>query len=116
MSKTAASLLPDGFDALEPFVLSWALSGTANRLQRRLQSQSTERQAFYDVAKNFLKPAIAYLDRTPLKQVSPQEQRLMDLMLMLAHISLAVEMQKDDEDKNAGFRKNIRLVRSVADQ
>jgi len=41
---------------------------------------------------------------------------LLDLLLAFTHISLAVELQRDDEPQHAVFRHRMRITRSPADQ
>ncbi len=110
------SLLPPGFEALEPFVEPWAVAGTANRAHRRLVSRETDRVAFFTAAKHLLAEALTYLDTKPLEQFDEKEQRLMNLMLSLCHVSLAVEMQRDDEEKHARARRHMKITRSAADR
>ena len=49
------------------------------------------------------------------KQFKAESKRLMDLMLTLAHIALAVEIQGPDEIKSAPSRDRTRIIRSAAD-
>jgi hypothetical protein len=114
MSNTA-SLLPAGFKALEPFVASWATFGTAGRAQRRNESTASERSAFYEAAKDLAPDALALLDQKPLEAFDEREERLMNLMLSLAHVSLAVESQGSDEERHAEYRQYMRIIRSSAD-
>ncbi len=113
--SSAASRLPPGFERLAPFVDAWSLVGAAHRAQRRLESNGTERAAFYDAAKDLLPAALAHLDQKPLAQFDAQETRLMNLMLSFAHVALAVEVQADDEAKQAQARKHLRITRASAD-
>jgi hypothetical protein len=112
---TDARSLPAGFESLEPFVERWALEGTANRDRARTQSSPAERTAFYEAAKPKVAEALALLDRKALRDFDPQEQRLMNLLLSLAHVSLAVELQGPDESVHAQARSHMRITRSPAD-
>lgn len=113
---TAPTVLPDGFAALEPFVAGWAIAGTANRAARRSASSAEEREAFFTAASPLLDPALSYLDSRALGVLSPAERRLMNLMLSLAHVALAVEIQGPDETPSAASRDRMRITRSSADQ
>ena len=107
-------LLPRGFEALEPFVAAWAIPGTAARAQRRVDSTEAERVAFYSAAKDLVPLALSHLDRKPVTALDPQERRLLDLLLTLAHISLAVEVQGDQEAVQALGRQQMKITRSTA--
>jgi hypothetical protein len=107
--------LPEGFEALEPFVADWAIKGAANRARRRLDSEEAERVAFFDAAKPLLEPALARLDQTPLDRFDEREKRLMDLMLTFAHVALAVEIQGDDEPKHAKDARFMNITRAPSD-
>lgn len=112
---TAAKLLPEGFEAIEPFAKRWAINGTAMRAALRSSSGPAERKAFFAAASPLLDKALAHLDAHRLGRFSPADQRLMGLMLSLAHIALAVEIQGPDEEKSAPWRDRMRIDRSTAD-
>lgn len=107
--------LPAGFEALEPFVARWAVAGSAARDGLRGSSSFEERQAFYDVAQPLLARALDRLDAKPLGDLDEGETTLMNLMLSFAHVSIAVEIQREDEPKHAASRAHMRITRAVAD-
>ncbi|MDB5725125.1 MAG: hypothetical protein JWQ16_1879 [Novosphingobium sp.] len=109
-------LLPEGFVALEPFVERWALASTAERAARRSASTCEERQLFFATAGPMVDAALAHLDTCPLNELTGPGQRLMNLMLGLAHVALAVEIQGPDEIKSAPWRDRMHISRSTADQ
>jgi hypothetical protein len=111
----APSVLPAGFEALEPFVDLWAVSGTANRAHRRLVNSEAQRVCFFNVAKDLAAAALSYLDGKQLHEFDEQEQRLMDLMLSLCHVAMAVEIQADDEPKHALGRQHMKITTASAD-
>lgn len=113
--RAASSLLPPGFETLEPFADAWAVAGSSNRAQRRQDSTEAERVAFYSAAKDKLADALAYLDKKPLSQFDEKEQRLMNLILCLAHISLATEVQRDQESSHAQVRRYLAITTTPAD-
>ena len=113
--STTGGLLPSGFEALEPFVESWAIDGAANRAHRRLVSSEAQRIAFFNAAKDLLPAGLAYLDRKPLEQFDEKEQRLMNLLLSLGHVAQAVEIQGDDEPRHALGRQHMKITRASAD-
>jgi hypothetical protein len=110
-----ASLLPAGFESLEPFVGRFAIAGTANRAALRSNSTPEERAAFHAAAKDLIGPALDLLDTKPLDGFTEAEQRLLDLCLSFAHIALAVEVQGPDEARHATLREYMRITRSPAD-
>ncbi len=112
----ARNLLPSGFESLEPFVDGWAIASSAGRAQRRGACTADERAAFYNAMKNMAAPALAYLDGKPLDQFTAQDQRLMDMMLSLAHIGLAVEVHGADEPLHTEDRRYMQITRTTADR
>jgi hypothetical protein len=108
--------LPAGFESLEPFVDQWAVSGLANRAQRRDESSPDERLTFYEAGKNLVGTALDHLDRKTLGQLDAREKRLMNLMLSFAHVALAVELQGDAESGHAQLRPAMRITQASADR
>lgn len=109
------TLLPDGYEALEPFAAGWAIHGTAERDRRRGESTSEERVAFFEAAKDVVARALEQLDRKPLHQLDEREQRLLDMLLSFAHVAMAVEILDKAEPRHARFRKAMTITRSPAD-
>lgn len=110
------AILPAGFEALEPFVVRFAVSGTANRAQMRSNTSAAEHEQFYAAAKDLVAPALDFLDTRQLGSFDESEQRLMNLTLAFAHIAIAVEVQGPDEAKHAKLREHMKIVRSTADR
>lgn len=110
------SALPAGYEALEPFVAFWAVDGTANRDRRRGESSPDQRQAFFEATKGLVPQALAQLDGKPLNELDASEQRLMNLLLSFAHVTLAEEMMGKAEPRHARFRQHMRITRSPADR
>ena len=113
---TASVTLPAGFQALEPFVARWSVATTSGRSALRSTSTPSERAAFYDAAAPLLPAALTYLDGRPLSSFDEAEQCLMRLMLSLVHVSLAIEIQGDVEEKHRELRERMRVTRSPADE
>lgn len=108
-------LLPPGYENLEPLAARWAVPGTAARDALRGASTAEEREALYAAVKDRVPEALAELDRKPLAELDEREQRLLNLLLSFAQVTLAVEMMGTAEDRHAGFRKVMRITRSPAD-
>ncbi|MEY2943508.1 MAG: hypothetical protein RLY97_1522 [Pseudomonadota bacterium] len=109
------SSLPEGFAPLEPFAAEWAIEGTAARAARRDGMTTAEGEAFYAAGKDLLAPALDYLDAKGFAAFADQDRRLMAMMLSLAHVALAVELQGPDEAKHTKVRKFMVITKSPAD-
>jgi len=96
--------LPEGFESLEAFVADWAIADLPGRDAMRGKSTREQREAFYEAASALLEPALDYLDARPLASLSPPDERLMNLLLSLAHVALAEEIQHEDEERHAWLR------------
>lgn len=112
---TGAASLPEGFEALEPFVEHWAANTCAMRDQRRGESTAAERRAFFDAAAPLLAPALSHLDAKPLSALNLAEKRLLNLMLSLGHVQMAVEVHREVEPQHAAAREAMKITRSVTD-
>lgn len=107
--------LPSGYEDLEPFAERWAVPGTAARDALRGASTAEERAALYAAVKDRVPAVLAELDRKPLAELDEREQRLLNLLLSFAQVTLAVEMMGAAESSHAEFRKVMRITRSPAD-
>lgn len=116
LSSQLPPSLPPAYAALEPFAAEWALPTTAQRAARRGSSSEAERQALYDAVMPIAAQALAELDGKPLASLDAGEKRLLDLLLSFSHVSLAVELQRDEEPQHAVFRQRMQITRSPADQ
>ncbi|MDE2597407.1 MAG: hypothetical protein KGL44_11065 [Sphingomonadales bacterium] len=111
-----AALLPQGYEALEPFVEQWALEGSQVRTDARSNSTPEQRQAFFDAANPLLAEGLDMLDAKPLAALDAAEKRLLNLFLSLAHVGMAVEVHGPDEGRHATLRAHMPIVRSTADR
>lgn len=107
--------LPAGYEALEPFVERWALATAAERATMRGEAPAQERAAFYAASSERLDEALAYLDGKELARFDAADQRLMRLMLSLAHVAMSEEVLLDQEPEHARYRAFMRIVRAPAD-
>lgn len=110
-----SSLLPVGFEELEPFVAFWAVGTTAARANCRDTSDEASREAFYHTASVLAPKALEYLDQKSLDELNEGEQRLMQIVLSFAHVAMAVELQREEEDEHAKWRPFMRITRSTGD-
>ena len=109
------SLLPPGFAALEPFVDQWSIAGADNRRLARIASTQDERAAFHAAAGPLLQEMIEFLDARPLRAMDAAETRLMSLLLAFAHVSIAVERQRENEPAQAARLSKFTVTRAMAD-
>lgn len=112
---SAASLLPAGFETLEPHAAYWAAPTLSERDTRRLDSTDAQRRAFYDAACAIAPRALEYLDARTFAEYDEADHRLLDLMLALIHVTLAVEIERDEEDVHARGARQMPIVRERAD-
>ena len=115
MSNTAALTLPQGFEALAPFVDQWALASAAQRAEARLDASPQDRLRFFEAVKPIAAEALTRLDAKPLAEHNASERALMQLLLSFAHVSLAVEIQGEDEAAHAIGARAMRITRAPAD-
>jgi hypothetical protein len=90
----AASLLPNGFADLEPFVADWALDTEMARIQKRCDTDFATIQHFYDAMAARVEAALDYLDTFDFNALPEREQRLFYLTLSLVEVANAVEFYK----------------------
>ncbi|WHO40193.1 hypothetical protein PMI04_006265 [Sphingobium sp. AP49] len=109
-----STLLPAGFAALTPFTDCWAISGSIARAARRGDAHPTDRAAFFAAAAPLLDAALTHLDTCPINALSPADQRLMDMMLTLAHVSLTEEILGDQEPAHYRQRRAMHITRTPA--
>ena len=113
--STRDMLLPSGFETLTPFVEFWAADTAAARAHCRDVSDEASRVEFYDAAAALVPKALDYLDTKPLSEFDESERRLMKLLLSFAHVSMAVELQREEEHKHAQNRPYLRITKAPAD-
>lgn len=104
------SVLPELFNDLEALVPIWSISSSKARAAKRDSSTSEQRQALFSAMSTRLQEALEYLDKKSLQDFNDADQHLMNLLLSYAHVSLAVEVQGDDEEKLARWRPRMQLT------
>jgi len=110
-----SSLLPRGFDALEPFAQRWAGETAAERARLRDTASREDALAFYACALPLLDPGLDRLDSKPLGDHDAADRRLMRLFLTFAHIAMGIEVQREAEPAHAKLREHMRLTKAPAD-
>ena len=82
--------LPAQFADLESFA-GWALPDEVSRGHKRASSPMADITAFYDAMLPRMEDVFGYLNAHPLNELSPEAERLMNMVLSLAEIGPAVE-------------------------
>jgi len=96
------SLLPAGFEELEPFVADWAKPTRAERYDTRLSKTIDELVEFYDAVAPRAEEAIAYLDTIALDAQPDDATRLMQLLYSMILVSYAVNIFKQPRIPDSG--------------
>jgi hypothetical protein len=104
-----ATMLPAGFDDLEPFAATWCLATEPERWERRQATSLDEMQAFYDVCFPRAEDAIQYCDRFELEAMPDDATRLLQLLHSLAMVSYAVEVWRQQLPIDTGAARMDRI-------
>ena len=89
---TTATMLPDGFSELEPYVPDWARSTREERYDTRLSKTIEEIEEFYDAVAARAEDAIAYLNARDLDALTEADTRLLQLLYSLILVSYSVNI------------------------
>jgi hypothetical protein len=94
--------LPREFADLEPFAERWCLGSEPERLAARLSSSMEEMHAFYDAVTPRAEAAMAYLERFPLHDLSPEASNLLHLLYSMIQVSFPVECWRQPHVPDTG--------------
>ncbi|MAA76284.1 MAG: hypothetical protein CMN28_16460 [Salinisphaeraceae bacterium] len=108
---TDKNILPAGFESLEPFVEYWAGETNDIRWDRRSRASMPDIQAFYDAMLARAEDAIQHLEKFPLGDMPPAEERLFCLTLSLVHASIAVELHEQPRAIDSPFPHGLHVTR-----
>jgi|HubBroStandDraft_6_1064221.scaffolds.fasta_scaffold79920_2 hypothetical protein len=90
--------LPESFRDLERFVhQGWSAPSERERNRKRLSSEMTEIQEFYDTLLPRMDDIIGYLNQFPVDQIPEDGARLLRLTFSLAEVAPAVEFYKQPQ-------------------
>jgi hypothetical protein len=109
------SSLPEGFEALAPFVADWALGDAAGRMAKRQASTIEEIRCFYDAMLPLGEKALEHLRQFQLGALPLESERLLKLMLALAEVAPAVEWYEDPRVYDGFPIERIRYRRLISD-
>lgn len=104
------TILPEGFASLEPFVPDWAVATTQLRREHREAASMTEITAFYETMLGHAPAAMAHLEGFALDAMPPASARLMEMVLMLAHVAMATELHGQPRAPHTPYPHDVRLV------
>jgi hypothetical protein len=107
--------LPEGFEALLPFVPVWVLPDASARMAKRQSSSIEEIRRFYDAIVPMGEKALDYLREFPLGSLTPQGENLLKLMLALTELGPAVEWYDNPQVYDGFPISRIRYVRQISD-
>jgi len=110
-----SAVLPPPFADLEKFVPHWAAPDTAARGAARDRAGPEGCAAFLAAGLPHVAPALDYLDDKGFAGFDAADERLMSLMLGLAHAALGAEIQGSYEVRHSVDRPAMRIFRSPAD-
>lgn len=107
-------ILPEGFEVLEPFQPYWGVATTQLRRERREAASMADIAAFYEAMLALAPAAMRHLEAFRLDAMPPASARLMEMVLMLAHVSMAVELHGQPRAPHTPYPHGVRLVRGPA--
>ena len=93
-----ASLLPDGFAALAPFVAEWALPDERARFLKLHASSFAELRAFYDAMLPQLEAVLEHLQQYPVDDLPPKAKTLYHLAMTFAETAHPLDLGWKDVD------------------
>lgn len=107
------TLLPHGFEVLEPLVADWAHATTDERIQTRGPRSFAEIRAFYDQMVPHAKSALDHLEEFDIDNLPEPQLALMQLVLALAHATIAVEVQRAAHVPGVRYPHDIRVLQGL---
>jgi len=108
------ALLPHGFENLAPFLEEWVRPTTQARRERREAATMSELVAFYEPMLEAAPAAMRHLEAFPIDAMPDAEGRLYQLVLMLAHVSMATELHGAPRAPHTPYPHGVRLVKGPA--
>ena len=83
--------LPHDFSDLGVFVPHWACATEQERLQARLSADMQQIESFYQTMTSRLEAIIGHLNQSPLQELPPAEQTLLNLALAYMEAAMCAE-------------------------
>ncbi|KWF36128.1 hypothetical protein [Burkholderia pseudomultivorans] len=102
--------LPEGFEALEPFLDHWNAETSHARWINRAATPYPEIVRFYEAMSGYAEQATVYLEQFPLDDMPPPAQNLFRLLLAMCHAAIAVEMHEAPGIRHAPPAHALKIV------
>jgi hypothetical protein len=103
------SILPPGFEILDPFAADWALETQDQRYVKRRNTSAEALRAFYDAMLPHIEKILDEVDRYPLGTLPESHRPLYAMALSLAEIAPHVELYRGDPLVPHAFAENRML-------
>lgn len=97
----SAPLLPQQFQALDPWVADWSIAHEAGRFNKRLATPARELDRFVGAVFPRIEEIVDFLNRIPTADpdsLIPAERRLFDLALMCMEASIPGDLGWEGND------------------
>jgi hypothetical protein len=107
--------LPQGFEALEPFVADWVLPDASARMAKRQACTIEQLRGLYDAVLPLGEKALDHLRQYQLGALPPEAECLLKLMLALAEVAPAIEWYNDPKVYDGFDISRIRYIRKIPD-
>lgn len=105
------SRLPEGFEALEPYVDYWDVPTFQDRWHRRSNATMADIKGFYEVAQPLAEKALALAGEYPIDAMPEPVSRLFRMCLGMVSASISVEIQKSVLVPYSTYPHRARCVR-----
>ena len=105
--------LPTSFEMLEPLLADWAHATTDERIQTRGPRSFEEIKEFYDRMVPHAQRALDHLEEFDIDNLPEAELALMQLVLALAHATIAVEVQRAAHVPGVRYPHDIRVLQGL---
>ena len=108
-------LLPQPFQALEPFASEWSIGDEAGRNLKRISSTIESLREFYQAVLPEMQLIVDYLRPRPLLEFNSQQLRLLNLAKMLMEVAPAIEIFNQPDVPNSFEPERFLIMPPFAD-
>lgn len=107
-------MLPEGFEALTPYLDRWDVPTLSERWERRATASMSDIRAFYEDVRGVADEAMVAISAHPIDDMPEDVARLARLMLAFMSAAVAVEVIGAPRDPHSPYPHNIRILRGPA--